>query len=296
MKKFKSGFVAIIGTPNVGKSTLINNLLGYEIAITNPKPETTRSRILGVLNNKDYQIAFIDTPGINYSVNLFDDRVNKIAYSQIEGNDIIYFMVDKPYDKKQDPIVNRLNKVKTNVFLIINKIDSFKNTKEIDKIILSYKDKVDFKEYIPISAKTSKNLDILTELTIKYLNYGPKLFDETFLTDQTSTDLIQEFIREQILIQTEKEIPYASAVIIDRITYDDQLNKNICFATIIVERDSQKKILIGKQGSRIKQIRIRAQRKINKSSRPKFILNLYVKTKKDWRNNNLNLDSLKIGV
>lgn len=297
MNSFKSGFIAIIGRPNVGKSSLLNSLLNTKIAITSSKPETTRSRILGILNKTDeYQLVFVDTPGINEQFNLLDQKINEVAISSLEGNDLIYYVVDQVYHYKDEMIIDLFKKLNTPVYLIVNKIDLLKGKQGIDKIILSYLDKFPFEAVVPVSAKDKTYLNRLIEITLHQLpEDGFKFFPDDYLTNQSEALMISELIREKILNLTEKEVPYAATVIIDTLEYNQEFKTYDVNASIIVERDSQKKILIGKNGEKIKQIGTEARKDINQLLDTKVHLELFVKTKKDWRNNPVKLKSYGIG-
>ncbi len=297
MSSFKSGFIAIIGRPNVGKSSLLNSLLNTKVAITSPKPETTRSRILGVLNKTDqYQLVFVDTPGINEQFNLLDQKINEVTISSLEGNDLIYYVVDQAYHKKDEAIINLFKRLDTPIYLIVNKIDLLKGKQGIDKIILSFLDKFPFEAVIPVSAKDKTYLNRLIEITVNLLeDDGVMFFPDGYLTNQSDALMISELIREKILNLTEKEVPYATTVIIETLDYNEEFKTYDVNASIIVERDSQKKILIGKNGEKIKQIGTEARKDINQVLETRVHLDLFVKTKKDWRNNPVKLKSYGIG-
>lgn len=294
--KIKSGFIAIVGRPNVGKSSILNKLLDRKIAITSDKSETTRHRILGVLTKEDYQIVFVDTPGMaNHNKNLLSTKVTKVAKASLDDSDLVYLVVDKEFDKKTQFVLDDLKKSDSNVFLVINKTDLLKTKKDIDKIILSYLGKYDFKEYVPVSAKTGKNLDKLIELSLKYLPEGGLLFEEDYLSNQSEIQLISELIREKVLHYTMQEIPHSVAVKVGKIEFNEEQNTYDVFADIIVEKASQKQILIGKNGQKIKQIGTQARLDINKELDTKVHLDLWVRVKKDWRNDERILSHLNIG-
>lgn len=295
MKKIKSGFVAIIGRPNVGKSSLLNALIGEKIAITSPKPETTRNRILGALTTDDYQIIFVDTPGMGKSYNLLSKKVTQVAKASVDDNDIVYLVVDRVYNETSKFIIDYLKESKAKTFLIINKIDTFKSRAEIDKIIISYMDLYDFKAFVPVSSLDQTHLDKLIELTLKELPEDGLLFDENFISNQTERMRMMELIREKILLHTREEIPHSVAVVIETMEYNEESGQYDVYADILVEKNSQKQILIGKDGSKIKTIGTAARLDINKTLKTKIHLDLWVKVKKDWRNDPRILLSLGIG-
>lgn len=290
----KSGFVAIIGRPNVGKSSLLNQLIGEKIAITSPKPETTRNRILGALTTSEYQIIFVDTPGMGKSYNLLSKKVTDIAKASLEDNDLIYFVVDRKYHYTQKFIIDYFKNLNAKVFLVINKIDLMKKS-EVDEIIISYMDLYPFQAFVPISSVKRTNIDKLIELTLNELPSDGLLFDEEFISNQSEKIRMMELIREKILLHTEQEIPHSVAVIIENINYNEEQGQYDVFADIIVEKNSQKQILIGKNGEKIKTIGTQARLDINKTLKTKIHLELWVKVKKDWRNDERILLSLGIG-
>ena len=293
--KIKSGFVAIIGRPNVGKSSLLNALIGEKIAITSPKPETTRNRILGAMTTDEYQIIFVDTPGMGKSYNLLSQKVTSVAKASVEDNDVVYLVVDQKYNSSSKFILDYLKKTNSNVFLVINKIDTFKRKTQIDEIIISYMDLFPFKQFIPISSHKKTNIDKLIELTLKELPEGGLLFDEDFVSNQSNKIRMMELIREKILLHTEQEIPHSAAVVIENMFLNEETGQYDVYADIIVEKNSQKQILIGKDGSKIKAIGTAARLDINKTLDTKIHLELWVKVKKDWRNDPNMLLSLGIG-
>lgn len=288
----RSGFVAIIGRPNVGKSTLINTLIGEKIAIMSPKPQTTRHRIMGVLTKEDYQIIFVDTPGLHKGKDLLNKTIDKIAVSAISDVDIIMYVVDRPKDLAQTYVLNYFRQANAKVFLVINKIDQLKSKAMIDEIIMSYIDEYPFLGVIPISAKEKTHIDKIEELITPYLPEGPRFFPDDMKTDQTEDKLMSELIREKILFHTEQEVPHAVAVVIESLTENEELNTIDVSALIIVERPTQKQILIGKGGEKMKKIGMEARQEINKLLSTKIHLSLWVKVKKDWRNRPNDLKSL----
>ena len=290
MSNFKSGFVGIIGRANVGKSTLLNTLIGEKVAITSYQPQTTRTQILGVKTLADAQIIFMDTPGIHKPKHALGSFLDEQAISAISSVDVILYMVDSEYSFAQDFVIRHFKETKTPVFLVINKIDLLKSKIEIDKIILSYMDKHDFKGIYPISSKTSQNIEYLLQDIIEELPLGELLYDESVKTPQTDFERMAELIREKVLYHTKEEIPHSVAVVIEHAGYEHNLY--VAYATIVVERDSQKNILIGKQGSMLKVIGSEARKDINETLETQIHLNLWVKVIKDWRNRPQDLKGL----
>ncbi len=290
MSNFKSGFVGIIGRANVGKSTLLNTLIGEKVAITSYQPQTTRTQILGVKTLADAQIIFMDTPGIHKPKHALGSFLDEQAISAISSVDVILYMVDSEYSFAQDFVIRHFKETKTPVFLVINKIDLLKSKIEIDKIILSYMDKHDFKGIYPISSKTSQNIEYLLQDIIEELPLGELLYDGSVKTPQTDFERMAELIREKVLYHTKEEIPHSVAVVIEHAGYEHNLY--VVYATIVVERDSQKNILIGKQGSMLKVIGSEARKDINETLETQIHLNLWVKVIKDWRNRPQDLKGL----
>jgi GTP-binding protein Era len=293
-KKIKSGFVAIIGKPNVGKSSLLNQLVGEKLAIISPTPETTRSRILGALTTNEYQIIFVDTPGMGKNFNLLSRKLTDISKASLDDNDVIYFVVDRKYHDSQKELIDYFKENKLKVFLVINKIDLMK-VKEIDEIILSFMNLYDFSAFIPVSSLTGQHLDKLIELTLKELPEDGLLFPEDFVSNQSERMRMMELIREKILLHTKEEVPHSVAVVIENVYYNEALDQYDVYADILVEKNSQKQILIGKNGEKIKTIGTLARLDINKTLQTKVHLELWVKVKKDWRNDERILLNLGIG-
>ena len=278
----KSGFVSLIGRPNVGKSTLLNTLINQKIAITSNKPQTTRNIIQGIYNEEGYQIVFVDTPGIHKPLNRLGKVLNKEAESFTKDVDVILLIVDAKEgigagDKK---IINSLDNTSSKVILVLNKIDKM-TKEEILKCINDYKDLYDFAEIVPISAITKDNVNTLLDIIKKYLTDTMRYFDNDTITTSTISFLSSEFVREKIFRLTEEEIPHS----ITCITSSFEEKKNIVNITvdIIVDRDSIKKIIIGKQGSLLKTIGTEARKDIEALLGKKVYLELYVKTIKNWR-------------
>lgn len=292
---YRSGFIAIVGRPNVGKSTLINQIIGEKIAITSPKPQTTRHRIMGVLTKEDYQMIFVDTPGMHQGKDLLNQTIDHIAVSSLSDVDIVLFLVDKKRGSAEDHILNYFKGLKVPVFLVINKIDELKSRREIDEIIMSYLNTHDFKGYFPISAIEKTNIDRLLEELVNHLPVGPQFFPSETKSDQSEEKLMAEFIRERILYHTEQEVPHAVAVLIEAIEENSELNTLDVRALIIVERATQKQILIGKNGEKMKRIGTEARFEINRRFHTKVHLTLWVKVKKDWRNRPSDLKAFGYG-
>lgn len=280
--QYKSGFVSLIGRPNVGKSTLMNSLIGQKIAITSNKPQTTRNRIQTVYTDDRGQIVFLDTPGIHKAKNKLGNYMVNAAQRTISEVDVILWLVEPTtyIGAGERHIIEQLKKTNTPVILVINKIDTVKK-EEILKFIEAYRHELDFAEVVPVSALKKNNTDTLIECIMKYLPYGMPFYDEDTVTDQPQRQIAAELIREKVLRSIDEEIPHGVAVAIDSMKW----NKNICHidATIICERDSHKGIIIGKQGSMLKKIGTLARREIEDMLECQVNLQLWVKVKKDWR-------------
>jgi GTP-binding protein Era len=284
-QSYKSGFVSIIGRPNVGKSTFINQVIGQKIAIMSDKPQTTRNKIQGVYTTNNSQTIFIDTPGIHKPKHKLGDFMMKVAQNTLKEVDLILFMInaEEGYGRGDEFIIERLNETKTPVFLIINKIDQI-HPDQLLPLIEQYKELYPFKEIIPISALQGNNIDTLLHQIEMVLPEGPQYYPEDQVTDHPERFIITELIREKVLHLTREEIPHSVAVVMD--TLERRENNQAIFvgATIIVERDSQKGIVIGKQGSMLKEVGKRARVDIEALLGSKVFLELWVKVQKDWRN------------
>ena len=278
----KSGFVSLVGRPNVGKSTLLNSLVGYKIAITSDKAQTTRNSIQGIYNDDDSQIVFVDTPGIHKPKHKLGRRLNEEAYYSIDDVDIILFLMDvtMPFGKGDNFVLDKIKQAKKPTFLILNKVDKIKKD-HLLKLILKYKDIYDFKEIIPISALKKDNVNEIINTLKKYLPDNVKYFPGEELTNTTIEFRAAELIREKVLRFTDEEVPHAVTCVVER--YEDKKDKAIITATIIVERDSLKSIIIGKQGKMLKSIGSKARQDIEKMIGKKVYLDLFVKTIKNWR-------------
>ena len=279
---FKSGFVTLIGRPNVGKSTLMNYLIGQKIAITSNKPQTTRNRIQTVLTTDEGQIVFVDTPGIHKAKNKLGEYMVNVAEKTLNEVDVVLWLVEPTtfIGAGEQHIAKQLQRVKTPVILVINKVDSVKR-EEILPAIAAYKDIYDFADIVPVSARSGDNTDELLRVIMKYLPYGPQFYDEDTVTDQPERQIVAELIREKALHSLQDEIPHGIAVAIDRMKMQNKVMH--IDATIICERDSHKGIIIGKPGSMLKKIGSTARYEIERMLDYKVNLKLWVKVKKDWR-------------
>ncbi|MBQ6448019.1 GTPase Era [Cytobacillus oceanisediminis] len=280
----KSGFISIIGRPNVGKSTFLNRVIGQKIAIMSDKPQTTRNKVQGVLTTDDAQLIFIDTPGIHKPKHRLGDFMMKVAQNTLKEVDLILFMVnaEEGFGKGEEFILEKFQTVKTPIFLVINKIDTI-HPDQLFTIIESYKEKYPFKEIIPISALEGNNVETLLTQIKKYLPEGPQYYPADQVTDHPERFIVSELIREKALHLTREEIPHSLAVVMEKMERKSNDVINV-MATIIVERDSQKGIIIGKQGSMLKEIGKRARIDIENLLGNKVYLELWVKVQKDWRN------------
>ena len=279
---FKSGFVTLIGRPNVGKSTLMNHLIGQKIAITSNKPQTTRNRIQTVLTMEEGQIVFVDTPGIHKAKNKLGEYMVNVAQQTLNDVDVVLWLGEPTtfIGAGEQHIAKQLGRVNTPVILVINKIDSVKK-EEILTAISAYKDIYDFAEIVPVSARSGENTEELLKVIMKYLPYGPQFYSEDTITDQPERQIVAELIREKALHCLQEEIPHGIAVAIDQMKKKNKVMH--IDATIICERDSHKGIIIGKQGSMLKKIGSTARYEIEKMLDTQVNLKLWVKVKKDWR-------------
>lgn len=280
---FKSGFITILGRPNVGKSTFLNKVIGSKIAIMSDKPQTTRNTILGVLTRENSQIIFTDTPGIHKPQSQLGRLLNEDAYNAARGAEAILFMVSAVDEigKGDLMIIDHLKNYKEPVYLVINKIDALESKTQIPDIIISYMQQFEFKEVFPISAKTGEGVNELVDTLESLLSEGPKYYPDDMITDHPERFIIAELIREKCFYLTNDEVPHSIAVLVDSIK---QVEDNIVeiYATIYVERDSQKGIILGKNGSLIKKVKDLARKDIKKLLGSNVDLNLWVKVKKDW--------------
>ncbi|TVP85013.1 MAG: GTPase Era [Alkalicoccus sp.] len=282
---YKSGFAALIGRPNVGKSTLLNQLLGQKIAIMSDKPQTTRNRVQGVYSEERGQIVFIDTPGIHKPKHRLGDFMAKAAQSTLKEVDVVLFLVDAKEGRGagDDFIIERLRNVQTPVFLVVNKIDQV-HPDELLPLIASYQKSYAFDEVIPVSAIEGNNVGTLVDQVFVRLEEGPQFYPEDQVTDHPERFLMSEMIREKVLHLTREEIPHSIAVDIEQIKERENSDTLYVGAVIVVERSSQKGILIGRQGKMLKEIGQRAREDIQNLLGTKIFLELWVKVEKDWRN------------
>lgn len=282
-KQFKSGFVSLVGRPNVGKSTLLNRLVGQKIAIMSDKAQTTRNKIQGIMTGKHEQIIFIDTPGIHKPKHRLGDFMVKTALSTFNEVDVVMFLVN--VSEKRGPgddfIIEKLKHVQSPVFLVLNKIDQV-HPDELLPIIEDYSQQLDFAEIIPISATEGNNVDRLTETLRKYIPEGPQFYPEDQISDHPEYFIVSELIREKVLERTREEVPHSVAVVVESMQRNEN-DKVAVNATIIVERKSQKGIIIGKGGKMLKDIGINARQDIERLLGDKIYLELFVKVQSDWR-------------
>lgn len=284
----KSGFVTLIGRPNVGKSTLMNHLIGQKIAITSDKPQTTRNRIQTVYTDERGQIVFLDTPGIHKAKNRLGEYMVNVAEHTLKEVDLILWLVEPTtfIGAGERHIAEQLRKTSAPVILVMNKIDTVKRQEEILTYIDAYKDICDFAEIVPVSALKEKNTDLLLNLMFQYLPYGPEFYDEDTVTDQPMRQIAAELIREKALRLLDDEIPHGIAVTIEKM----QERKNGIMdieATIICERESHKGIIIGKGGSMLKRIGSAARREIERMMDIQVNLQLWVKVRREWRDSDI---------
>ena len=285
-KEFKSGFVTLIGRPNVGKSTLMNHLIGQKIAITSEKPQTTRNRIQTVYTDERGQIIFLDTPGIHKAKNKLGEYMVNVAENTLKEVDVILWLVEPTtfIGAGERHIAEQLSKIKTPVILVINKIDTVKSKEEILTFIAAYKDILNFAEIIPVSALKEMNIEDVKSSIFKYLPAGPQFYDT--VTDQPMRQIAAELIREKALRMLDDEIPHGIAVVIDQMK--ERPNGIIDVdATIVCERDSHKGIIIGKGGSMLKRIGTAARMEIENLMDTKVNLKLWVKVRREWRDSDM---------
>ena len=293
---FKSGFATLIGRPNVGKSTLMNHIIGQKIAITSNRPQTTRNRIQTVYTSKEGQIVFVDTPGIHKAKNKLGNYMVRIAERSLTEVDVILWLVEPStfIGAGEKHIIEQLKKVKTPVILVINKTDKVKK-EEVLTFIDAYRKEMDFEEIVPVSVLKGDNVDELLSCIMKYLPYGEAYYDENTVTDQPERQIVSELIREKALYSLEEEIPHGIAVVIESMKFrksvDRAKGKRTTIAdieaTIVCEKESHKGIVIGKKGAMLKQIGSKARPEIEDMLECKVNLQLWVKVRKDWRDSDL---------
>ena len=288
----KSGFVGIIGCPNVGKSTLLNSLIGEKVSIVSDKPQTTRHRLQGILTTAEGQVIFVDTPGVHKPKHLLGEYMIEVSFRSLAEVDLVFYITDveRGYGAREQFIINQLKKASVPVFLIINKIDL--TTPEcMEAIADEFRAEFNFSEIIFISAAKTLHLDQLLTRTWEYLPEGPMYYPEDDLTDQPMSFIASELIREKVLTLTRDEVPHSIAVAIEEFKIQ---SAKMCYirASIYTERDSQKGIIIGKEGSRLKKIGELARQELEEMMDSKVYLDLWVKVKKNWRDNEANLRQL----
>ena len=289
----KSGYISILGRPNVGKSTLLNSILETHLAITSDKVGTTRNIIEGIYNDSDSQMIFVDTPGISKPSDKLGSILNKKSYSSVDNVDLILFLVDASsgFGKGDEFVLKRLESEEIPVFLILNKIDEVKKDKLLE-MIMKLKDIFPFKEIIPISGKTGENIDELLKTIKNYLPNEGKIFEDDTLTNISTKFYISEIVREKVLELTKDEVPHSVSTIVEE--FHEKDDKVVVRVLIIVDRDSLKKIIIGKNGSMIKEIGILARRDLEEYFNKKVYLETFVKTLKNWREKEKYLQELGI--
>lgn len=292
---FKSGFVSIIGRPNVGKSTLLNQILKQKLTIVTSKPQTTRNKIQGIYTADDCQIIFIDTPGIHKAQHELGNVMNKFAIGSLDAIDLVLFVVDASSKKGagDDYILEELKKSKVPTILVLNKVDLVQDEEKLKENIESYKEAFNFTGGLTISASNGHNIDLLIDKVKNLLDEGPMYYPEDQLLDQPIRFVVAEMIREKVLLKTKEEVPHSVAIMIEKFVEPKKENGIVeIFAAIIVDRESQKKIIIGKKGSMIKDIGTLARKDIVNLLGNKVYLELFVKVVPDWRDNKMMLRSL----
>lgn len=282
---FKSGYVAFIGAPNVGKSTLMNQLLKEKISITTPKPQTTRNRIIGILSRPDFQIVFMDTPGIHRARDSFNKLMVDTALAALNEVDVICFMIQVPDEDRDlnEMILADLARVKSPVILAVNKVDLLRNKEVLLPVIDRYRERLPFHAVVPISALNGDGTETLLQEMLAGLSEGPRYYPDEYLTDQPERFLVAELVREKVFHLAHQEVPYATAVTIDTFKEVEGRNRIDIEATIHVERDSQKAILIGKKGQMLKEIGKQAREDIEALLGCHVFLGLFVRVQKNWR-------------
>ena len=291
---FRSGFVSVVGRPNVGKSTLVNRLVGQKVAIVSDKPQTTRNRIRAVVNRPDAQIVLFDTPGIHKPQHEMNRRMVDTAVKSIGHGDVILWLVDvaEPYGPGDRFVRDLLKRAARPVILALNKIDRVAKPSVLP-VIAAWKDLLDFAEVVPLSALKGDNVDRLADLLVRHLPAGPALYPEDFLTDQPERFFVAEMVRERILHHTREELPYSAGVVVESFKEEEKLVR--IEATIYVERDGQKGIVIGKGGAMLKAVGTEAREQIEEFLGAKVFLGLFVKVRESWRENEGLLGEMGLG-
>ena len=290
----RAGFITVVGRPNVGKSTLVNRLVGQKVAIVTPKPQTTRNRILAIKNTPDAQLVFFDTPGIHKPHYEMDRTMLETAVATLKRVDVVLLLIDieKPFGRGDEHVLGLIKKVESPIILGINKIDA-RNKREILPVIENYRHLHEFADIVPFSALTGDNIDRLETVLVEHLPESEPLYPQETLTDLPERFFIAEMVREKILRLTHQEIPHSTAVVIDK--WEETPTLTRIEASILVERDSQKAILVGKAGAMMKKIGTAARQDAEKFLTTKIYLGLHVKVRSDWRNNKRTLTDLNLG-
>jgi GTP-binding protein Era len=290
----KSGFASIIGRPNSGKSTLLNRLVGEKVSIVTDKPQTTRHVVRGIVTRPEGQITFLDTPGIHKPIHRMNERMMKSVRDSLADVDLILLIVDAsvPFGRGDEFTLDLLKPVQTRKFLLLNKIDRIAK-RDLLPVIERYSKLASFEEVIPISALTGDGIDTLLAESFKYLSEGPMFYPEDQISDQPERAIAAEIVREKLIIATEEEMPYSTAVVIDRFEEAETIYRIYC--SVFVERDSQKAIIIGKGGQKLKEIGTEARKELESFFSRKVFLEIHVKVKKNWRDDEGTLRSLGLG-
>lgn len=290
--QFRSGFVSILGRPNSGKSTLLNALIGTKVAIVADKPQTTRSNVQGVWTAEDAQVVFLDTPGIHRSDTMFNRRMMSEVRAALEQRDLLLYVADATREFREDDLqaLDAVRKARTPVFLVLNKIDRLATKERLLPLIERYKAMLDFVEYVPVSARTGDGVGELRRAIVKQLPEGAAFFPPDFITDQPERYLAAELIREKIIRATRDEVPHGIAVLVDK--WEETARLTRISATVYVEREGHKKIIIGTKGAMLKEIGTRAREEIEKLLDRKIFLELFVRVQRNWRENPAFLNEL----
>ena len=291
----KSGFVSFLGRPNAGKSTLLNRIVGQKLAIVSDKPQTTRTRVVGVKNYDDGQVVFVDTPGVHKPTHRMNVRMVDVALDAMREVDVLALVVDvsATLGKGDRYMLDLLKAVKQPTILVLNKVDLIAKHKLLP-IIDHYQQAHPFVEIVPVSAVDGTNVDVLETLFLKYLPEGEPLYPPDYLTDQTERFFVAEIVREQVLRLTHDELPFSTAVVVDKFDETGEAGIVQLYCTILVERESQKPIVIGRGGAMIKQIGTAARAEIQDFLEKRVYLDLHVKVKSEWRNDERTLDEIKV--
>ncbi|HBQ44211.1 MAG TPA: GTPase Era [Thiomicrospira sp.] len=291
---YQSGYVAVIGRPNVGKSTLMNSLLGQKLSITSPKPQTTRHRIHGIHTTENYQICFIDTPGMHLgetkSINKY---MNRAAYSAFDDVDVVMFVVEAgKWTREDQAVADKCKHLKCPLIVLVNKIDKFKKKQDLFPFFQKLNNNLEFDQLIPVSAYKNSGLDIVEKEILKIIPVQEAIFSEDYITDRSTRFLISEIVREKLMRELGDEVPYGSTVEIEQFKFNDEENRWIIHALILVERQGQKQIVIGKKGELIKRIGTHARKDIMNLLDARVHLELWVKVKENWSDDERALASL----